>query len=424
MTVANARSARRSTSGTTTRTRSASAIAAGSAVRRGQPGSARPAHQAFRLAEELSVPVMVCMDGFILTHAYERVTCRRRNRWTPTCRRTNRAGARPGRPGVDWRDGGPEAFMEVRYLAHAKQRQALELIPRGPASSSASSAARAADSRIPTGSRRGDSDRRARLGARHHQGHRRRDAQPRREDRRAGITASGHGRRLRCGPPSRRRNASSCWRRARRGLGGIVSNNVSAAYHGSRTTCTPSSPTRRPLDHAWFAHESVRPGDRRQARSVRSSTSTTPSSTRAEARTRTTTQRTDRRSHPARTRRRRRKDRLRAPHELQPIHFYQTGTFTVGNACCPRGALVQAKLRRTNSLNSAPRVPGLRRGARRPLPIDAAMDATNRQLVAANATGCLEVFSTPYPETSCRSVDSLAVRQRGRVATGIAQRCA
>jgi len=29
--------------------------------------------QAFRLAEELSCPVMVCMDGFILTHAYERI---------------------------------------------------------------------------------------------------------------------------------------------------------------------------------------------------------------------------------------------------------------------------------------------------------------------------------------------------------------
>jgi pyruvate ferredoxin oxidoreductase beta subunit len=28
------------------------------------------------------------------------------------------------------------------------------------------------------------------------------------------------------------------------------------------------------------------------------------------------------------------------------------------------------------------------------------MAATDRQLVAANATGCLEVFSTPYPETS------------------------
>jgi pyruvate ferredoxin oxidoreductase alpha subunit len=29
--------------------------------------------QAFRLAEALSLPVMVCMDGFILTHAFEQV---------------------------------------------------------------------------------------------------------------------------------------------------------------------------------------------------------------------------------------------------------------------------------------------------------------------------------------------------------------
>ena len=32
--------------------------------------------------------------------------------------------------------------------------------------------------------------------------------------------------------------------------------------------------------------------------------------------------------------------------------------------------------------------------------IDAAMRASDNQLIAANATGCLEVFSTPYPETS------------------------
>ncbi len=29
--------------------------------------------QAFKLAEELSMPVMVCMDGFILTHAVEQI---------------------------------------------------------------------------------------------------------------------------------------------------------------------------------------------------------------------------------------------------------------------------------------------------------------------------------------------------------------
>ena len=32
--------------------------------------------------------------------------------------------------------------------------------------------------------------------------------------------------------------------------------------------------------------------------------------------------------------------------------------------------------------------------------IDAAMNATGNRVIAANATGCLEVFSTPYPETS------------------------
>jgi pyruvate ferredoxin oxidoreductase beta subunit len=30
------------------------------------------------------------------------------------------------------------------------------------------------------------------------------------------------------------------------------------------------------------------------------------------------------------------------------------------------------------------------------------MRATNGRMIAANATGCLEVFSTPYPETSWR----------------------
>jgi pyruvate ferredoxin oxidoreductase beta subunit len=62
---------------------------------------------------------------------------------------------------------------------------------------------------------------------------------------------------------------------------------------------------------------------------------------------------------------------------------------------------VQSGRERTNSLNSGHRACqgcGEALGAR--YAIDAAMAATNRQLVAANATGCLEVFSTPYPETS------------------------
>jgi len=87
---------------------------------------------------------------------------------------------------------------------------------------------------------------------------------------------------------------------------------------------------------------------------------------------------------------------------MQPIKFYQTGTFTVGNRLlAPEERSVQANMQRTNSINSGHRACqgcGEALGAR--YAIDAAMNASKRQLIAANATGCLEVFSTPYPETS------------------------
>jgi pyruvate ferredoxin oxidoreductase beta subunit len=87
---------------------------------------------------------------------------------------------------------------------------------------------------------------------------------------------------------------------------------------------------------------------------------------------------------------------------MQPIKFYQTGTFTVGNRLLDESERsVQANMRRTNSLNSGHRACqgcGEALGAR--YAIDAAMRAAGNQVVAANATGCLEVFSTPYPETS------------------------
>ena len=54
--------------------------------------------QAFRLAEELSTPVMVCMDGFILTHAVERVEMPTiRGGSMLSCRRSTTPGARPRR---------------------------------------------------------------------------------------------------------------------------------------------------------------------------------------------------------------------------------------------------------------------------------------------------------------------------------------
>jgi pyruvate ferredoxin oxidoreductase beta subunit len=108
---------------------------------------------------------------------------------------------------------------------------------------------------------------------------------------------------------------------------------------------------------------------------------------------------------------------------LQTVKFYQTGTFTVGNRLlAPEERSVQANMQRTNSLNSGHRACqgcGEALGAR--YAIDAAMNATNRQLIAANATGCLEVFSTPYPETSWQIpwIHSL-FGNTAAVATGIA----
>jgi pyruvate ferredoxin oxidoreductase alpha subunit len=86
--------------------------------------------QAYKLAEELSLPVMVCMDGFILTHAYERVD-------VPTQEQVDaflppyepRQMLDPGEPVTIGAMVGPEAFFEVRYLMHAKQMQALDLVP-------------------------------------------------------------------------------------------------------------------------------------------------------------------------------------------------------------------------------------------------------------------------------------------------------
>jgi pyruvate ferredoxin oxidoreductase alpha subunit len=86
--------------------------------------------QAFRLGEELSLPVMVCMDGFILTHAFERVDMPAQEQvdeYLPPFE--PRQVLDPAEPVSIGAMVGPEAFMEVRYLAHAKQMRALELIP-------------------------------------------------------------------------------------------------------------------------------------------------------------------------------------------------------------------------------------------------------------------------------------------------------
>ena len=86
----------------------------------------------------------------------------------------------------------------------------------------------------------------------------------------------------------------------------------------------------------------------------------------------------------------------------QRIKFYQTGTFTVGNRLLDADSrTVQATIDRSNSLTSGHRACqgcGEALGAR--YAMDTAMRAAGKRVVAVNATGCLEVFSTPYPESS------------------------
>ena len=86
----------------------------------------------------------------------------------------------------------------------------------------------------------------------------------------------------------------------------------------------------------------------------------------------------------------------------QQIKFYQAGSFVAGNRLLPpEQRSVQSRTERSNTLTSGHRACqgcGEALGARYAL--DAAMRATQGKLIAANATGCLEVFSTPFPESS------------------------
>jgi pyruvate ferredoxin oxidoreductase alpha subunit len=87
--------------------------------------------QAFRLAETLSVPVMVCMDGFVLTHAFEEVdlpTQEEVDAFLPPF--VPQQVLDPQDPVTIGAMVGPEAFAEVKYLMHAKQVAALDEIPR------------------------------------------------------------------------------------------------------------------------------------------------------------------------------------------------------------------------------------------------------------------------------------------------------
>jgi pyruvate ferredoxin oxidoreductase beta subunit len=87
---------------------------------------------------------------------------------------------------------------------------------------------------------------------------------------------------------------------------------------------------------------------------------------------------------------------------FERIKFYQTGSFAAGNRLLPEDLRSeQSSGARANTLTCGHRACqgcGEALGARYAL--DAVMRATKGKLIAVNATGCLEVFSTPFPETS------------------------
>ncbi|HVT68686.1 MAG TPA: pyruvate ferredoxin oxidoreductase [Trebonia sp.] len=86
--------------------------------------------QAFTIAEQLSNPVMVCMDGFLLTHASERVDVPEQDEvdaFLPPYH--PRQVLDPDDPVSIGAMVGPDAFTEVRYLASERMREGLELIP-------------------------------------------------------------------------------------------------------------------------------------------------------------------------------------------------------------------------------------------------------------------------------------------------------
>lgn len=86
---------------------------------------------AFALAERLSVPVTVCVDGFVLTHAFEPIDVPDQvavDQFLPPFR--PRQVLDPADPVTIGAMVGPDAFTEVRYLADRQMRLAPTVFER------------------------------------------------------------------------------------------------------------------------------------------------------------------------------------------------------------------------------------------------------------------------------------------------------
>ena len=368
--------------------------------------------QAFKLAEELSLPVMVCMDGFILTHAYEQVEI-------PTQEQVDaflppfepRQVLDPERPGHDRGDGraggvhgGPlpharEADAGARPRTRDRRRvRAVVRTQRREACSAATEA------RTP----RRSSWRSARCSARS------RTSSTSCATRACSIGAVG----LKCFRPYPLEELRAALGHARQIVVLEKAFSVGVGRHSSARTCELALSgldlvrlrrgrgARRATDHEGVAP----PARRRRARGQgRAGSADLPRPQRELVERELMRASQKRRSGPHAENMLRdlgivgrgvalRRSRM----ATQQIKLYQVGTFAVGNRLLsPDERTVQARMERSNTLTSGHRACqgcGEALGARYVL--DAAMRATEGRLIAANATGCLEVFSTPYPESS------------------------
>ena len=384
--------------------------------------------QAFRIAEELSAPVMVCMDGFVLTHAFEPLEVPDQERvdaFLPPLAPQQLLD--PDEPMTIGAMVGPEAFTEVRYLAHAKQIEALDLIPAvadefrerfGRASGGLLDTYRCADAEtvvLALGSVLGTISVVV--------------DELRDQDCAVGAVA------LKSFRPFPLQELRAALSHARRvvvleralavGIGGIVSDNVHTALAGLPVRDPHRHRrARRAGHHPALAARPARSGPRRRSR--RTALPRSPHG-RRRARARPRRRRSARsggrppgpacREHPARSRRRRRGAGV------------NLRTLPDGNARGGRPPAAGERslgagrpaARRTRSRRAIAPARAAARCSARATRSTPRVRASGGRLIAANATGCLEVFSTPYPESSWRIpwIHSLFANAPA-VATGVA----
>jgi pyruvate ferredoxin oxidoreductase beta subunit len=89
---------------------------------------------------------------------------------------------------------------------------------------------------------------------------------------------------------------------------------------------------------------------------------------------------------------------------MTELKLYQVGTFAAGNRLLdPEERTEQSSAGRANAITSGHRAcRGCGEALAARVVLDAAVRASAGRMVTVNATGCLEVFSTPYPESAWR----------------------